>query len=131
MKIAVLNFDFTKVLEVKDVDSKWLDEIRASNNPKAQFIRDLIEVPKPTAPDTQRVEQDGWSIGLDGVRPVWVIIDDPTIKPRKDRETAIRQAVADLILIRDSSGPLTAAQLSNAVRAISKALVALIEELRP
>ena len=52
-------------------------------------------------------------------------------QPKRDRETAIAQAVADLILIRDSTGPLTAAQLSNAVRAISKALVALIEEIRP
>ena len=52
-------------------------------------------------------------------------------KPKRDRETAIRQAIADLKLIRDSSGTLTAAQLSNAVRAISKALVALIEEIRP
>lgn len=52
-------------------------------------------------------------------------------QPKRDRETAIRQAVADLILIRDSSGTLTAAQLSNAVRALSKTVVALIEELRP
>ncbi len=52
-------------------------------------------------------------------------------KPKRDRETAIRQAVSDLILIRDSSGTLTAAQLSNAVRALSKTVVALIEELRP
>ncbi len=52
-------------------------------------------------------------------------------QPKRDRETAIRQAVADLKTIRDSSGSLTAAQLSNAVRAISKALVAIIEEIRP
>lgn len=52
-------------------------------------------------------------------------------QPKRDRETAIRKAVEDLILIRDSSGTLTAAQLSNAVRALAKALVALIEELRP
>jgi hypothetical protein len=52
-------------------------------------------------------------------------------QPKRDRETAIRQAVADLKTIRDSSGTLTAAQLSNAVRALAKALVALIEELRP
>ena len=52
-------------------------------------------------------------------------------KPKRDRESAIQNAIADLKLIRDSSGTLTAAQLSNAVRAISKALVALIEEIRP
>lgn len=52
-------------------------------------------------------------------------------QPKRDRETAIRKAVEDLILIRDSSGTLTAAQVSNAVRAISKALVAFIEEIRP
>ena len=52
-------------------------------------------------------------------------------KPKRDRESAIQNAIADLKLIRDSSGTLTAAQLSNAVRAISKALVAFIEEIRP
>lgn len=52
-------------------------------------------------------------------------------KPARDRETEIRNAIADLKLIRDSPGTLTGAQLSNAVRALAKALVALIEELRP
>jgi len=52
-------------------------------------------------------------------------------QPKRDRETVIQNAIADLKLIRDSSGTLTAAQLSNAVRAISKALVAFIEEIRP
>jgi len=52
-------------------------------------------------------------------------------QPKRDRETAIQNAISDLKLIRDSTGPLTAAQLSNAVRALAKALVALIEELRP
>ena len=57
--------------------------------------------------------------------------ESASTKPKRDRETAIAQAVQDLKLIRDSSGTLTAAQLSNAVRAISKALVAFIEEIRP
>lgn len=52
-------------------------------------------------------------------------------QPKRDRETAFAQVVQDLKTIRDSSGTLTSAQLSNAVRAISKALVALIEEIRP
>jgi len=52
-------------------------------------------------------------------------------QPARDRETAIRNAIADLKVIRDSSGTLTGAQLSNAVRALAKALVALIEELKP
>jgi len=52
-------------------------------------------------------------------------------QPKRDRETAIQNAISDLKLIRDSTGQLTAAQLSNAVRALAKALVALIEELRP
>lgn len=52
-------------------------------------------------------------------------------QPKRDREAAIAQAIQDLKTIRDSSGTLTAAQLSNAVRALAKAVVALIEELRP
>lgn len=52
-------------------------------------------------------------------------------QPKRDRETVIRQAIDNLKLIRDSSGTLTAAQLSNAVRELAKTLLALIEELRP
>ena len=52
-------------------------------------------------------------------------------QPKRDREAVIRQAVDDLKTIRDSNGTLTALQLSNAVRAIAKALVAVIEESRP
>lgn len=66
-------------------------------------------------------EKEAWNVAQEAI----------ATKAKRDRETDIRQAVAGLILIRDSSGTLTAAQLSNAVRAISKALVALIEEIRP
>lgn len=52
-------------------------------------------------------------------------------QPKRDRETAIAQAIQDLNTIRDSSGTLTAAQVSNALRALAKAVVAIIEELRP
>lgn len=52
-------------------------------------------------------------------------------QPKRDREAVIRQAIDDLKTIRDSNGTLTALQLSNAVRAIAKALVAVIEESRP
>jgi len=57
--------------------------------------------------------------------------ESASTKPKRDRESAIQNAIADLKLIRDSSGTLTAAQLSNAVRALAKAVVALIEEIRP
>ena len=66
-------------------------------------------------------EKEAWNVAQEAI----------AIQPKRDRETAIQNAISDLKLIRDSSGTLTAAQLSNAVRAISKALVALIEELRP
>lgn len=48
-------------------------------------------------------------------------------QPKRDREAAIKQAIIDLKSIRDSTGSLTAAQLSNAVRVIARALLALIE----
>lgn len=50
-------------------------------------------------------------------------------QPKRGREAVIRQAIDDLKTIRDSNGTLTALQLSNAVRAIAKALVAVIDEL--
>ena len=49
--------------------------------------------------------------------------------PKRDRDALIRQAKDELRLIRDSSGTLTGAQLSNAVRSISRTLLALLEEL--
>jgi|GEM_PF-2823562 len=49
--------------------------------------------------------------------------------PKLNRDALIRQAKDELRLIRDSSGTLTAAQLSNAVRSISRTLLALLEEL--
>ncbi len=49
--------------------------------------------------------------------------------PKRDRDALIRQAKADLTTIVDSSGTLTAAQLSNAVRTLARTLRALIEDL--
>jgi len=48
-------------------------------------------------------------------------------QPKRDREDALKQAITDLRAIRDSTGTLTAAQLSNAVRVIARALLAVIE----
>lgn len=50
-------------------------------------------------------------------------------QPKRDRETAIKTAIAELKLIRDSTGTLTGAQLSNAVRSISRVLIIMIHEL--
>ena len=50
-------------------------------------------------------------------------------QPKRDRETAIKTAIAELKLIRDSTGTLTGAQLSNAVRAISRVLLVMLQEL--
>lgn len=52
-----------------------------------------------------------------------------TVAPKRDREALIKQAKADLTTIIDSSGTLTAAQLSNAVRTLAKTLRAIIEDI--
>jgi len=49
--------------------------------------------------------------------------------PKRDRDALIRQAKSDLTAIVDSSGTLTAAQLSNSVRALARILRAIIEDL--
>lgn len=49
--------------------------------------------------------------------------------PKRDRDALIRQAKADLTTIVDTTGALTAAQLSNAARATARILRALIEDL--
>ncbi len=49
-------------------------------------------------------------------------------QPKRDRETVIKQAIADLKGLRDSTGTLTAAQLSNAARLIARAILFLLED---
>lgn len=49
--------------------------------------------------------------------------------PKRDRDALIKQAKDELRLIRDSSGTLTGAQISNAVRSIARTLLAVIDEL--
>lgn len=69
---------------------------------------------------------------LSAAKEAWNLSQESAAtQPKRDREAVIRQAIDDLKTIRDSNGTLTALQLSNAVRAIAKALVAVIEESRP
>jgi hypothetical protein len=49
--------------------------------------------------------------------------------PKRDRDALIKQAKADLTAIIDTSGTLTGAQLSNAVRSMARTLRALLEDL--
>lgn len=67
-------------------------------------------------------------LSLEAEKEVWNIAQEAAAtQPKRDREAAIKQAIIDLKSIRDSTGSLTAAQLSNAVRVIARALLALIE----
>lgn len=90
-----------------------------------------LEFPPPWRFAT-KVQVDKWmSDHAEEMAAYQAAQESAATQPKRNRETAIRQAIADLIIIRDSSGTLTAAQLSNAVRALAKAVVALIEEIRP
>lgn len=55
--------------------------------------------------------------------------DTDSSAPKRDRDAIIRQAKADLTTIVESSGTLTGAQLSSAVRALARILRALVEDL--
>lgn len=94
MKIAYLDSTLTKVVQVSDVSDKWLIELRSVNNPKAQFIREVIDVPQPTITATQIVVFDRWDIKDDAVRAIWKIVDeDPVITAEKlERNTWIAEA---------------------------------------
>lgn len=108
-----------------------------SNWPAKYFpIGKATEVPRELQSPPWIVETEAQMIArkasLEESKEAWNVAQEAAAtQPKRDRDTAIAQAVQDLKLIRDSSGTLTAAQLSNAVRAISKALVAFIEEIRP
>lgn len=129
---AILSENLQAVIEVTEIADHTVLEWRRIGNPKASRVRDVLEGQKPVATNDQKLVQSGWVIADLTATRTWEIVDRPANeRDARGRETVIRNAIADLKLIRDSSGTLTAAQLSNAVRAISKALVALIEELRP
>mgnify|MGYP000901985407 CR=1 FL=1 len=69
--------------------------------------------------ETLASEKEAWNL----------LQESAATQPKRDRETAIKTALAELKLIRDSTGTLTGAQLSNAVRAISRILIVMIQEL--
>lgn len=102
---------------------------------QVQPIGNAKELPAKFPPPWRfatEVQVQRWMADHTAEKAIWDAAQEAiATQPKRDRETAIAQAVQDLKTIRDSSGTLTTAQLSNAVRAISKALVALIEELRP
>lgn len=91
-----------------------------------------VPVDKPKPSEGEIVVEIAPEVSATHATQRWDIRTEPVESSnRRIREAVIRQAVEDLKSIRDSNGTLTALQLSNAVRAIAKALVAVIEEIRP
>jgi hypothetical protein len=96
-------------------------------------ILPVVDVPRPADTDTHTFER---SIELvAGVPTVaWTqrawTVDELTARTAATNERTIRteveQALADLRLITGSSGTLTAAQLSNAVRLLARVLIRVI-----
>ena len=77
-----------------------------------------------------RVELEAAKAALADAKEQWNKAQETAAEtPKRDRDALIRQAKADLTTIVDSSGTLTAAQLSNAVRSIARTLRAIIEDL--
>lgn len=67
---------------------------------------------------------------LEAEKEAWNVAQENTsTQPKRDRDALIKQAKDELRLIRDSSGTLTGAQISNAVRSIARTLLAVIDEL--
>lgn len=77
-----------------------------------------------------KVQLEATKTSLAAAKEAWNLAQETaTATPKLDREALIKQAKADLTVIMDSSGTLTAAQLSNSVRAVARILRALIEDL--
>jgi len=77
-----------------------------------------------------KAQLDAVRTSLAGAKETWNLAQEAAATtPKRDRDALIRQAKADLTVIVDSSGTLTAAQLSNAVRTLARTLRALIEDL--
>lgn len=102
---------------------------------QVQPIGDATNLPAPFAAPWQlmtRRQLDELKVANEAAKEAWNTAQETAeAQPKRGREDVIRQAIDDLKTIRDSNGTLTALQLSNAVRAIAKALVAVIEESRP
>jgi len=103
--------------------SNWparIIDIRSSTNlPKELTDPWFVEsaAALKTRMTTLAAEKEAWNLSQESA----------ATQPKRDRENAIKQAITDLRTIRDSTGTLTAAQLSNAVRVIARALLAVIE----
>jgi len=77
-----------------------------------------------------KAQLEATKASLAAAKEAWNLAQETaTAAPKLDKEALIKQAKADLTTIVDTSGTLTAAQLSNSVRAVARILRALIEDL--
>lgn len=101
--------------------ARLVDIGAATNLPKELSVPWFVESAEDLRArmTTLSAEKEAWNLAQESANT----------QPKRGRETAIKTAIAELKLIRDSTGTLTGAQLSNAVRAISRVLIVMIQEL--
>jgi D-hexose-6-phosphate mutarotase len=109
---AILSEDLQSVIEVKQIESSTVDQLRAANNAKALRIRDAVEGTKPTPSSTQVLIQTGWDIGELTATRTWGLRDKTTEELNEDTRTSTRdQLIAGAIARIDTDLP----RIQNAV----------------
>jgi hypothetical protein len=70
---AILNLDFA-LREIRQLDPQWVQSLIDVSNPKANYIRPLIQDPEPQYdPDTQQLLFGGYVVEQNQVRKTWLV----------------------------------------------------------
>lgn len=76
---AYLNADHTVVQSLTEIDPAVYQTWINNSNPKALFYLPINMIAQPSFnAATQRVVQNGWTIGTSDVQPIWVVESLPT-----------------------------------------------------
>lgn len=123
MNVAVLTYEFANPQAVLEgCPPNWPYSI--------QDIGEATQLPKSLQPPWRvmsRAELDAQMKAMEAEKEAFNAREPADVTSRKQ---LIADILSDLRAIRQSSGTLTAAQISNAMRQMAKALLLLIEEDR-
>lgn len=105
--------------------ARWADESAPADAELRLIGYSLrVGIDPPIAGEGQQVRPGPLELVNDAWRQTWIVEPIPPPSPEQQNDTTIRQqldaALADLRIVRNTSGTLTAANLSNAARLLAR-----------
>ena len=120
--MIIARIENNAIAEMREVPQDWYEAAVAANNPKVIGWLPVVPDAKPEITPLQKLIPE-YVIELTRVVVHWIISDDQDAIANAARQSEIENTFTTLRQIRDSPGTLTGAQLSGAVRALSKAVL--------